>query len=206
MNEMRTWIYRRDITRFRPIYPFISVLSSAHQKSCSKYQKQPPEVFSKKDVLRNSQNSHENTCARVSFLFCSNNHWRIQNITKPIIFWWLQGAVVQRCSVKKVFLKISQNSQENTCARVSFLKKRPWHKRFLVNFTKFLGAPIFIEHLWWMLLDFRERDRGGCRNKFELKLKSVRFAFNIFKLTNVMRWLKIWWDFHFGTNISKFRF
>ena len=32
-------------------------------------------------------------------------------------------AVVQRCSVKKVFLEISQNSQGNTCARVSFLKK-----------------------------------------------------------------------------------
>ena len=29
--------------------------------------------------------------------------------------------VVQRCSVKKVFLEISQNSQENTCANVSFL-------------------------------------------------------------------------------------
>ena len=29
-------------------------------------------------------------------------------------------AVVWRCSVKKVFLEISQNSQENTCARVSF--------------------------------------------------------------------------------------
>ena len=29
-------------------------------------------------------------------------------------------AVVQRCSVKKVSLEISQNSQENTCARVSF--------------------------------------------------------------------------------------
>ena len=29
----------------------------------------------------------------------------------------------QRCSVKKVFLKILQNSQENTCARVSFLIK-----------------------------------------------------------------------------------
>ena len=27
---------------------------------------------------------------------------------------------VQRCSVKKVFLEISQNSQENTYARVSF--------------------------------------------------------------------------------------
>ena len=32
-------------------------------------------------------------------------------------------AVVWRCSVEKVFLEISQNSQENTCARVSFLIK-----------------------------------------------------------------------------------
>ena len=29
----------------------------------------------------------------------------------------------QRCSIKKVFLKFSQNSQENTCAGVSFLIK-----------------------------------------------------------------------------------
>ena len=32
-------------------------------------------------------------------------------------------AVSQRCSVKMVFLKISQNSQENTCVGVSFLIK-----------------------------------------------------------------------------------
>ena len=32
-------------------------------------------------------------------------------------------AVVQSCSVKKVFLEISQNSLENTSARVSFLIK-----------------------------------------------------------------------------------
>ena len=32
-------------------------------------------------------------------------------------------AVAQSRSVKKVFLEISQNSQENTCARVSFLIK-----------------------------------------------------------------------------------
>ena len=30
-------------------------------------------------------------------------------------------AVVRRCFVKKVFLKIPQNSQESTCTRVSFL-------------------------------------------------------------------------------------
>ena len=29
-------------------------------------------------------------------------------------------AVAQRCSVKKMFLEISQNLQENICARVSF--------------------------------------------------------------------------------------
>ena len=53
-------------------------------------------------------------------------------------------AVVQSCSVKKVFLEISQNSLENTSARVSFLiklKKRLWHRCFPVNFVKFLRTP-----------------------------------------------------------------
>ena len=37
---------------------------------------------------------------------------------------WITEAVVHRGSVKKMFLKISQNSQENnTCDRISFLKK-----------------------------------------------------------------------------------
>ena len=31
-------------------------------------------------------------------------------------------AVIQRCSIKQVLLKISQNSHDNTCARFSFLK------------------------------------------------------------------------------------
>ena len=31
--------------------------------------------------------------------------------------------VGKRCSVKQVFLEISQNSQENTCVRVSFVIK-----------------------------------------------------------------------------------
>ena len=49
----------------------------------------------------------------------------------PIFFLWtklhenllLAEAVAQRSSVKKVLLEISQNSQENTCARVFFLIK-----------------------------------------------------------------------------------
>ena len=50
--------------------------------------------------------------------------------------------VVQTCSVKKVFLDISQNLQESTCPRDSFLKKllkkRLWHRYFPTNFVKFL--------------------------------------------------------------------
>ena len=44
---------------------------------------------------------------------------------------------------KKVALEILQNSQENTCAKVSFLiKKGLWHKCFPVNFVKFLGTTL----------------------------------------------------------------
>ena len=69
-------------------------------------------------------------------------------------------AVVQRCSVKRVFLEISQNSQESICARASFLKKRLWHRCFPVNFTKFLRTPIFTERLcgcFWSRIDFCHR-------------------------------------------------
>ena len=53
----------------------------------------------------------------------------------PVLESLSKEAVVQRCSVKGVFLKISQNSQENTCVIVSFLR-----------------TPSPTEHLQWMLL------------------------------------------------------
>ena len=78
-----------------------------------------------------------------------------------LLFIWFQFRLVRssrrRCSVKKIFSEISQNSQESSCARVSFLikeetlaqvfrpatlfKKRPWHRCFPVNFVKFLRTP-----------------------------------------------------------------
>ena len=46
-------------------------------------------------------------------------------------------AVVQRCYVKKVLLEISQNSQENTCARVSFLiKLQTWGLFYKIRLQK----------------------------------------------------------------------
>ena len=64
-------------------------------------------------------------------------------------------AVGQACSVKKLFLEISQNSPENACARVSFLIERLWKRRFPVNFEKFLRTPALTEHLRWLLLTIR---------------------------------------------------
>ena len=56
----------------------------------------------------------------------------------------LSEAVVQRCSVKKVLLEISQNSQESTCARVFFvIKLQAWAS----------GTGAFL----WILRSFHER-------------------------------------------------
>ena len=53
-----------------------------------------------------------------------------------MLFYDKQKQSPSRYSVKKVFLEISQNLQENTFARVSFLMCFP------VNFAKFLGTPL----------------------------------------------------------------
>ena len=48
-----------------------------------------------------------------------------------------------------MFLAILQNSQENTCTRVSLfflLKNRLWHRYFPVNFGQFLRTPFLTEH------------------------------------------------------------
>ena len=94
-------------------------------------------------------------------------------------------AVARGCSVKKVFLEISQNSQENACGRVSFLikiiiksllKKRLWHRRFPVNFAKFLRTPFLTEHLRWLLLQIAMTiSSAGCYYNSDL-LKSFLFC------------------------------
>ena len=70
----------------------------------------------------------------------------------------LSVPVVWRCSLEKMFLKISQNLQENTSARISFLikvqvatlsKKRLWQRFYPVNFVEFLRMPFFIVACSW---------------------------------------------------------
>ena len=71
----------------------------------------------------------------------------------------------QRCSLKKVFLEISQSSQENTCARVSFfnkvaglacnfIKKEALAHVFSCEFREISKNTFFTEHLWLTASDF----------------------------------------------------
>ena len=78
--------------------------------------------------------------------------------------------------MKKVFLKISQYSQENTCAGVSFLiktllKKRLWRRCFPVTLAKFLKAPFLREHLRWLLVKFWKYSLNLYENEWWIKQK-----------------------------------
>ena len=73
---------------------------------------------------------------------------------------WRSEAATRGAQYKKVFLKISQNSQEDTCARVSF---RPGACNFIIKetlaqvfsclFCEISKNTFFTEHLWWLLLE-----------------------------------------------------
>ena len=78
---------------------------------------------------------------------------------------FFQTLAARRYFVKKVFLKHSQNSQENTCAKVSFLIKLKasclhlYLKKTLAQachvscgFCEILNNTFFMEYLWWLLL------------------------------------------------------
>lgn len=81
------------------------------------------------------------------FQFCSLEIFDIQTpitLFFKAAFSWLE-AVIQRRSIKNVFLKVSLNSQENTCSRVNSLiiKLQPsgLHKSFSLNFVQSLRTP-----------------------------------------------------------------
>ena len=80
-------------------------------------------------------------------------------LLKYLINETVKSETASRCVLcKKVFLKISQNSQENACSRVSFLinvgqacsfiKKETLTQVFACEFCKISKNTFFTEHLW----------------------------------------------------------
>ena len=65
----------------------------------------------------------------------------------------LTEADSQRCSVIKVFLKVLQNSQGHTCARVcNFIKEQTLAQVFFCEFCQIFKNTFFIKHLRWLFL------------------------------------------------------
>ena len=100
-------------------------------------------------------------------------HWKAiyKNVCKGLhkrtVNHWNSRSSLLEVFCKKLFLDISQNSLENTCASVScsikfiiltLWKMRLWHRYFPVNFGKVLRTPFLIEDLMRLLLElFLER-------------------------------------------------
>ena len=70
-----------------------------------------------------------------------------------------------------MFLKILQNSKENTCARV-FFKKRLWNRYFPVNFANFLRTHLLQNTSGRLLLAFSHKAALG-RGKGVLMAKKI---------------------------------
>ena len=122
------------------LYPFLNFQSNLknlksffNQKSTQKRHsiKKWKIKYYKQIVIKKIKKQNKNIVTWFVFLGSFKNvTWKVKVYKKS---WWeyfgilwrfgTVRAVTQRCSVKKVVLEISQNSQENTCARVSFLIK-----------------------------------------------------------------------------------
>ena len=93
-----------------------------------KNQEEPQEKIHKKNVLQ-QQKQHKTYKDNNNNMFYMSATPAITNHNLSMKFFNQPSdqiaakAVIPRCSVKKVFLEILQNSQENTCARDSLLTK-----------------------------------------------------------------------------------
>ena len=60
--------------------------------------------------------------------------------------------VFSRTFIKFTGKHLCQSLLLNKVRPATLLKKRLWHRCFLVNFVKFLRTLFLTEHLWWLLL------------------------------------------------------
>ena len=95
------------------------ILVKLHEKARSSR----PEMFCKKGIFENFASQR---CFPVNFAKSSRTPFFTEHLfprTPPVgASEKLKAEVAWRCTIKKVLLEILLNSQENTCARVSFLQ------------------------------------------------------------------------------------
>ena len=95
-------------------------------------------------------------------------------------------AVARRCSVKKVFLTISQNSQENTCARDSLLiKLQAVAHVFSCEFCKIFKKTFFKEHFRWLLKFLVKQRAIWCCKVHVVQVLMLQSCFNFVSVSNL---------------------
>ena len=104
------------------------------------------------------------------------------NILVQYLFYSIEAAIrVVLC--KKVFLKISQNSQENTCAKVSFLiKLQAWQKN---HFYRTLLDGCF----WLYLLDYDLFIKSSFRFRYVRNVLRRIIVFGSPRKTTIIKWI-----------------
>ena len=105
-------------------------------------------------IKRHGSNMNVFHTFNLRFIYPGGKETKIAHLID--VYWLLITLIKQKqlreFFIKKVFLKISQKSQEKTCASASFLiklqadaynllKRRRWYGCFPVNFVKFLRVP-----------------------------------------------------------------
>ena len=92
--------------------------------------------------------------------FNEKNPWKSGDLRSPVEnkLYHLEFSIGRSLTIipkaisATLIAKNRSSDPEIFCKPATLLKKRFWHRCFLVNFAKFLKTPFFIEHLWWLLL------------------------------------------------------
>ena len=79
----------------------------------------------------------------------------------PVQTYYALAVKIPRSSRPEVFCKkgvlrnFTKFTGKHLCQSL-FFNKGLWHRYFPENFVKFIRRPFFIEHLWWLHLNFME--------------------------------------------------
>ena len=132
----------------------------------------------------------------------TNKFWKSFKRSSNFFFYTFPEAVDQKCSVKKVFLEISRNSQENTRARVCFFIK--WQV-FSCEFCEISKSTYFSQYTSGGCSSLRFHSylkHSCCNNLFQLvqqnhflifKQKCLCFVLYVFYFTATLPGVKFFW-------------
>ena len=161
------WDKNREV-----IYKFLQNPSRSLNKDPSNFESQEHFTLHFMNKFSLTKSSKKKTIKNVNYLFRSSE------------------AVAQVCSAKKVFLNISQNSKENTCAWVSFLIKSQAEtlaQVFACQFCEISGntvsyrTPLVAAFDYYHYLDqlFFRSHFWAILGVFCLKMTNIFFIFQI---------------------------